>query len=240
MRLQVLDDLGARDRFLGVRQVRRAPDVDRPADLAFGDAQALDDQVPQVLGAGRQGLQALDLGKLVVRGLAVRGRLLELLAPGCQLLRLLRGQLPRLLLPRDRAPALGGEQEVMHVAGRDRSRRERVVDRGTRQPLPPSQRLRGVQAAASADERVAADQVQAEPRSLQALVHDVEPDRDLGQLDGGLVEVDAVAVVQGDVRLHPLQGEGALFRFEAVAGFLLTPLQVLGSELVDSLVEERA
>jgi len=31
---------------------------------------------------------------------------------------------------------------------------------------------------------------------------------DLGELDGGLVEVDAVAVVQGDVGLDPLQGEG--------------------------------
>ena len=35
-------------------------------------------------------------------------------------------------------------------------------------------------------------------------MHDVEPDRDLGQLDCSLVEVDAVAVVQGDVGLDPL------------------------------------
>ena len=49
----------------GLRQILRAPDVDRAADLAFGDAQALDDQVPQVLGADRQGLEALDLGELV-------------------------------------------------------------------------------------------------------------------------------------------------------------------------------
>ena len=52
----------------GLRQVLRAPDVDGAADLAFGDAQALDDEGPQVLGADRQGLQALDLGQLVASG----------------------------------------------------------------------------------------------------------------------------------------------------------------------------
>ena len=86
------------------------------------------------------------------------------------------------------------------MVGQDFPRRERVVGRGGVQPLPLGQGVRRVQAAACADEGVAADQVQAEPGGLQAAVHDVEPDRDLGQLDGGLVEVDAVAVVQGDVR----------------------------------------
>ena len=71
-------------------------------------------------------------------------------------------------------------------------------------------------------------------------MHDVEPDGDLGEFDGGLVQVDAVAVVQGDVRLNLLQGEGALVRFEAVAGLFLAQAQVQGGELVDGLVEERA
>ena len=152
----------------------------------------------------------------------------------------LGGELLGLLLVRDRAPALGREQEVVDVAGRDRARRERLVLRRGVQPLPLGQRVRRVQAAARADEGVAADQVQAEPGGLQAAVHDVEPDRDLGQLDGGLVEVDAVAVVQGDVGLDLLQVEGALVRFEAVAGLFLAQPQVLGGELVDGLVEERA
>ena len=97
-----------------------------------------------------------------------------------------------------------------------------------------------VQPAAGADQGVAADQVQAEPGGLEAAVHDVEPDRDLGELDGGLVQVDAVAVVQGDVGLDLLQGEGALVRFEAIVGLFLAQPQVQGGELVDGLVEERA
>ena len=129
---------------------------------------------------------------------------------------------------------------MVDVAGRDLARGERVVDRGGVQPLPLGQRVRRVQAAARADQGVAADQVQAEPRGLQAPVHHVEPDRDLGQLDGGLVEVDAVAVVQRDVRLDPLQGEGALLGFEPVAGLFLAQPQVQRGELVDGLVEERA
>ena len=61
----------------GLRQILRAPDVDGAADLAFGDAQALDDQGPQVLGAAGQGLQALDLGELVADGLLGRGGLAD-------------------------------------------------------------------------------------------------------------------------------------------------------------------
>ena len=71
-------------------------------------------------------------------------------------------------------------------------------------------------------------------------MHDVEPDGDLGELDSGLVKVDAVAVVQSDVGLDLLEGEGTLIRFEAVAGLFLTQLEVQGGELVDGLVEECA
>jgi hypothetical protein len=46
--------------------------------------------------------------------------------------------------------------------------------------------------------------------------------------------------VQRDVRLHPLQRERALFRFEPIAGLFLALAQVEGGELVDRLVEERA
>ena len=68
---------------------------------------------------------------------------------------------------------------------------------------------------ARADQRVAAAQVQAEPRRLQALDHGVEPERDLGELDGGGVEVDAVDLVQREVRLHLLQLARVLVRVDA-------------------------
>ena len=74
-----------------------------------------------------------------------------------------------------------------------------------RQPGLLGQLGRRVHRAAGADQRVAAAQVQAEPRGLQAGDHGVEPQRDLGQLDGGGVEVDAVDLVQGEVGLHLLQ-----------------------------------
>ena len=83
-------------------------------------------------------------------------------------------------------------------------------------------------------------QVQAEPRGLQSPVHHVQPDGDLGQLDGRLVEVDAVAVMQGDVRLDPLQGQSTLLRFEPITCLFLAQPQIQGGELVDGLVEERA
>ena len=85
------------------------------------------------------------------------GGLRSCLRQVAELLRLVGGELLGLLLPRDRAPARGREQEVVDVAGRDRARRERVVHGGGVQPLPLGQRVRRVQAAARADQGVAAD-----------------------------------------------------------------------------------
>ena len=65
-----------------VGQVVRAPDVDGAADLALGDAQALDDQVPQVLGPAGQRLQPLDLGELLAADFLSDGGLRMLPAPG--------------------------------------------------------------------------------------------------------------------------------------------------------------
>ena len=70
--------------------------------------------------------------------------------------------------------------------------------------------------------------------------HGVEPQRDLGQLDGGGVEVDAVAVVQGEVGLHLLQLARVLR-----PGRSACPARPAGGvrysrgELVDRLDEER-
>ena len=95
------------------------------------------------------------------------------------------------------------------MTGRDRPAENGWSSGAVLSHWPFARACGGIQAAARADEGVAADQVQAEPGGLQATVHDAEPDRDFGELDGGLVEVHAVAVVPGDVGLDPLPGGGA-------------------------------
>src|SRR5262245_60258932 len=92
--------------------------------------------------------------------------------------------------------------------------------------------------AAAADEGAAAAGVQAEPRGPEGAVHDVEPEGDFGQFYGGGVEVDAVAVVQGDVGLDLLQFGAVLVRVDADPEFGLAAAQVFGGHLVDGLVEE--
>ena len=85
--------------------------------------------------------------------------------------------------------------------------------------------------------------MQPEPGPLQARVHDIEPQRHLGQLHRGLVEVDAVALVQGEVGLDLLLLGLVVVRREPdplLLQLLLAPFQVLAGELVDRLVEERA
>ena len=82
--------------------------------------------------------------------------------------------------------------------------------------------------------------MQAEPRGLQALHHGVEPERDFGQLNSGRVEVDAVDVVEGEVRLHLLKFLGVLLWVDAFAQLLLATVEVLGRELPDCLDGERA
>ena len=67
----------------------------------------------------------------------------------------------------------------------------------------------------------------------------VEPQADLGQLDRGGVEVDPVALVQGEVGLHLLELARVAVGVEGLAQLGLAALQVLGRQLVDGLVEER-
>ena len=97
-----------------------------------------------------------------------------------------------------------------------------------------------VHRAAGADQRVAAAQVQAEPGRLQPGDHGVQPERDLGELDGGGVEVDAVDLVQGDVRLDPLQfGAGTPRGRSSAPSSSWRRRQVLLGELADGLDGER-
>ena len=64
--------------------------------------------------------------------------------------------------------------------------------------------------------------MQATPGGFHAGVHGVEPDGDFGEFDGGLVEVDAVAVVQGNVGLDFLQFDFVLVEADVLAAFGLT------------------
>ena len=89
-----------------------------------------------------------------------------------------------------------------------------------------------------ADERVAADQLGAEPGHKGALVDGVQPQGDLGQFHRGGVEVHAVDVVVGEEHLHLLQFPGIVLVGQGLAGFLLFAVQVGAGQLVDRLVEE--
>ena len=65
--------------------------------------------------------------------------------------------------------------------------------------------------------------------ACEALDHGVEPQRDLGELDGGGVEVDAVDLVQGEVGLHLLQLARVLVGVDALAELVLAALEVLSA-----------
>ena len=80
----------------------------------------------------------------------------------------------------------------------------------------------------------------AEPRGLEACVHAVEPEADLGELDGGAVEVDAVGLVDREVRLRSLEFELVALGVDGLAGLVLRRLQVALGKLRDRLVEEGA
>lgn len=83
-------------------------------------------------------------------------------------------------------------------------------------------------------------EVQSVPGRPHPRVHGVEPQRDLRQLHRGPVEVDAVRVVEGDVRLGLLELARVLLRVDLLAPLLLRQLQIQLGQLVDRLVQERA
>ena len=107
-------------------------------------------------------------------------------------------------------------------------------------PRPAGHVVPGVDGPTCPDQRVAAPQVQAEPGRGQALRHGCEPQRDLGELDRGRVQVDAVHVVQREVGLDALQLGLELLRRDLFAQLLLAAGQVLLGELPDRLDRERA
>ena len=133
-----------------------------------------------------------------------------------------------------RAPALGGQQEVVDAARRgprpdrrpSRAIGERMVLGDVVEPGLLVDLARAEQGAAGADQGVAAAQVQAEPGGLQALAHGVEPQRDLGQFDGGGVEVDAVDLVQREVGLDLLQPPRVVVGVDPVAELVLALREV--------------
>ena len=71
-------------------------------------------------------------------------------------------------------------------------------------------------------------------------MHAVEPQAHLGQLDGGGVEVHAVALVDGEMSLGLLQLKLVLVGVDRLAELVLCGLEVTRSQLVDGLVEEGA
>ena len=102
----------------------------------------------------------------------------------------------------------------------------------------PSRR-RGEYLPSRADQRVAADELVAEPGHVPALVDAVQPEGDFGQLAGNRIEIHPVHVAVGDVVLHLLQLVGVLRVRDPPAELALPALQVLLGELVHRLVQER-
>ena len=99
---------------------------------------------------------------------------------------------------------------------------------------------------AGADERVAGGELEAEPghegrggAGVRVVAVDgAEPERDLGQLDGDGVEVDAEDVVVGEEHLDALALAGVAVRVEGLAELGLLAAEVGVGELGDGLVEE--
>ena len=105
-----------------------------------------------------------------------------------------------------RAPAVGGQQEVVDL-GRRRPRspeRARPSARSSASRAWPS--CAGVQVSRRAPiSELPRRRCRPNHGACRPAMHGVEPQRDLGELDGGGVEVDAVARGAGRVGLHLLQ-----------------------------------
>jgi hypothetical protein len=176
------------------------------------------------------------------------GRLEDGVAPRLERLGLVGAQLFGLLAVGDRTPAVAGQEEVVHLGGVALGCQPvgegtiggwlhvALAGFGPRAVLQLAHLPGGTP---GADQAVAPAQLKAQPRRLQARVHGVEPQADLGQLDGGGVEIHPVALVQREVGLHLLEFAQIPVGVERFAQLGLAALQVLGGQLVDRLVEER-
>ena len=154
-----------------------APDVDVAADLVFRDAHLGKRDRPQGLHACGEVGQLLRL--LLGGGLSGDGP-----SPRLHGLDLVDGQLLQILRVRRSSPGGGGEQElvdaasgvdVLGLAGIDSLGQVlyRLSARHGGEPLALLQLRGGVGGAQRADERIAAAQVQAEPRGLELAGHGV-------------------------------------------------------------------
>ena len=98
--------------------------------------------------------------------------------------------------------------------------------------------------AASANQRIATDELRTEPRYERAFANGVEPERHFSKFDGDGVEVDAVDVAVGNEHFDALQfgltpfcgnGSARAFRFNAL---VLAHFQVHAGKLVDGFIQE--
>ena len=239
--------IGERGFHLGTRnRVERkfragTPNVDGAADLVFGDLHASQRELPQRFHPRRQRHQPRDL----------RLRRLErdLFPPGVQ--RFLRR--PNIGFEffglAGRTPSARRHKEVVDAPRRGRVCAARVGNRSKPRkrcilwlrihPFLVDDLVGGIRRAARTDERIAAAQVQTEPRCGQPRSHRVQPQRNLGELHRGLVEVHPINLVQSQVGLDFLQLGGALFGVDVSAEFLLAQLQIQLGELAHGLHGER-
>ena len=219
-----------------------SPDGDAAPDLGLGDAQALQGDLPERLDPAREVDEDVDLA---LAGLGVdRG------APGLQGGECLRRELLGLLRVDRRPPPGGGQHEVVDAAGNIAGEgagsdvllegREGDVPRDVLEVLLAAHLLAAEHGPSGPDEGVAAAQVEPEPGCVEPLDHRVEPQRDLGELDRGGVEVDPVDVVEGEVGLRLLQAPGVVVGVDALAELALPAVEVLLGELAHRLDRERA
>ena len=96
----------------------------------------------------------------------------------------------------------------------------------------------GIAAPARSYEGVSAMQLVAKPRHETVAADGVQPQRDLSQLHGYGVEVDAVHVAVSYVHFHALQLVLALLGWDGLAKLGLAQAQVSLGQLVDGLVQE--
>ena len=114
-----------------------------------------------------------------------------------------------------------------------------MMRRLLRQILPLLHRIRRHRRPGRPDQRIAAPQMQAEPRCLQFRTHGVQPQRNLRQLHRRRIQVHAVHPVQRDRRTHLLHLLGVRTRVDPLTELVLLQLQIQVRQLIDGLHRER-
>ena len=187
-------------------------------------------QRPQLVHAGGERLQLGDL--------LCGERLAERLAPCLDALEV-GGLIPHCGLVAIIGHPGVGHEEVVDSPGRSR----RHPLRGEVEPaLAATDRLPKLPAVVHLTprphQRVAANELEAEPRHVAVLVDAVQPQRYFRQLDRNRIQVHTEDVAVGDEVLHLLQLVGVVGVRDTLPKLTLAPVQVLLRELVDGFVEE--